>query len=31
MVLQQLGCGLAQGYLLGRPQPFDALMATLSV
>jgi diguanylate cyclase (GGDEF)-like protein/PAS domain S-box-containing protein len=29
MVLQQLGCGLAQGYLLGRPQPFDALMATL--
>lgn len=29
MVLQRLGCGLAQGYLLGRPQPFDALLAAL--
>jgi diguanylate cyclase (GGDEF)-like protein/PAS domain S-box-containing protein len=29
MVLQQLGCGLAQGYMFGKPQPFDALLATL--
>lgn len=28
-VLQQLGCGLGQGYLYGKPQPFDTLMTSL--
>lgn len=28
-VLQQLGCGLGQGYLFGRPQSFEDFMALL--